>query len=413
MVDKVAFEKIVKKIESFKDDMIQLQIDLTAIPALSPENGGEGEQEKAHYLKNYLRSAGFSDIEEVDAPDDRVSSGFRPNIVTTIPGKNKEKTVWLLSHMDIVPPGELKLWDDDPYHAYVRNGKIYGRGTEDNQQDLVASIFAAKAFLDEDITPESTIGLIFVADEETGSAKGLGYLIEEREDLFRKSDIIVVPDFGNEDGTAIEIAEKSILWLRVETKGKQCHASRPSLGNNAFVAASHLVVKLQELYHIFNISDDLYEPPESTFEPTKKDANIPNVNTIPGEDVFYIDCRVLPSYELHDIIAEIRRTADEVEHQFGVRIIVSSVQSVQAPPPTSHTAPVVSSLQMAIQDVYGTQARPIGIGGGTVAALFRKKGYPVAVWSRLSQMAHQPNECCIIDNMVGNSRIYAHIFLQK
>jgi hypothetical protein len=49
------------------------------------------------------------------------------------------------------------------------------------------------------------------------------------------------------------------------------------------------------------------------------------------------------------------------------------------------------------------------LGAGTVAALLRQRGYPVAVWSRQSQMAHQPNEYCVIANMIGNAKVFAHL----
>ena len=101
----------------------------------------------------------------------------------------------------------------------------------------------------------------------------------------------MVPDSGNPEGSLIEIAEKSILWLGFKTTGKQCHGSKPQLGINAFSAASYLVTKLTKLHKIFDAVDPLFDPPVSTFEPTKKEANVGNINTIPGEDVFYMDCR--------------------------------------------------------------------------------------------------------------------------
>jgi succinyl-diaminopimelate desuccinylase len=178
MVDKEIFSRISRRIDSHIDDMIKLQTDLTALPALAPESGGDGEYRKAQFLIDHLRSMGVKDIDEFNAADKRVSSGVRPNIVATIPGKNPDRTVWILTHTDIVPPGELEFWDDDPYKGYVKDGRIYGRGTEDNQQDLVASLFAAGAFIEEEIMPESNIGLVFVADEETGSIKGLEHLLK-------------------------------------------------------------------------------------------------------------------------------------------------------------------------------------------------------------------------------------------
>jgi succinyl-diaminopimelate desuccinylase len=413
MIDPVVFEKIKQRIERYRDAMVRMQIELTAIPALSPDSGGQGESEKARYLFEKLRTLGFEHIREIDAPDGRVSSGIRPNILVTQPGKRPGKTTWILTHLDIVPPGEKALWSEDPYKGYQKDERVYGRGTEDNQQDLVASIFAAKALLDEGVVPENTLGLAFVADEETASQYGLAYLLQHPDNPFRKSDLLVAPDSGNEDGSLIEIAEKSIYWLRFKTTGKQCHASRPELGRNAFLAASHLVVRLQDLHRIFAAVDPLYHPPASTFQPTKKEMNVPNVNTIPGEDIFYLDSRILPQYPLPDVFNQIRLMADDTEKQFGVTIEIQTVQDVQAPSPTPGDAPVVLALQEAIRDVYQVEATPQGIGAGTVAAYFRREGYPVAVWCRTGSTAHQPDEHCLIDNMIGNAKVYAHLFLQS
>jgi succinyl-diaminopimelate desuccinylase len=301
MIDPNIFEKVTNRIEQFQDAMVRMQIELTAIPALSPDNGGEGELEKARYLTGKLRALGFNQVQEINAPDMRVSSGLRPNIIVTLPGRRPDKKTWILTHLDIVPPGEMAFWSEDPYKGYEKDDRVYGRGTEDNQQDLVASVFAAKAMMDEGVIPENGLGLVFVADEETASQYGLAYLLQHRDNPFRKNDLLVVPDSGNEDGSMIEIAEKSIYWLRFKTTGKQCHASRPELGKNAFLAASHLVVRLHDLHHIFDAVDPLYHPPASTFQPTKKEANVPNVNTIPGDDVFYLDSRILPQYQLSDV----------------------------------------------------------------------------------------------------------------
>lgn len=413
MIDISAFEKIASRIDTYKDAMIKMQMDLTAIPAMSPDNGGDGEYEKVKYLLSQLRNAKFPNIIEIEAPDCRVSAGIRPNILVTIPGKNTNKTVWVLTHIDVVPPGERRLWDEDPFIGYVKDGRIYGRGAEDNQQDMVSSIFAAKAFHDECIIPEYSIGLAFVADEETASRFGLSYVLQNKENPFSKTDIIVVPDSGNENGTMIEIAEKSIFWLRFKTIGTQCHASRPNLGNNAFQAASHLVVLLNNLHQIFDASDFFYQPETSTFQPTKKESNIPNINTIPGEDNFYMDCRILPQYRLSDVFYEVRKMADEIEQRFHVFIEISVVQEVQAPSPTPYNAPVVLALQEAVKHVYNVNAVPQGIGAGTIAAIFRENNYPVAVWSKVTHTAHQPNENCLIANMMGNAKVYAHMFMQK
>ncbi len=406
------FEKIAKRIDGFRDEMIDLQIKLCGIPAIAPSSGGEGEIKKAEFLLDFLRQSGFDDIEFIKAPDLDAPAGFRPNILAVLKGDSSARTTWIMTHMDVVPPGDLAQWNGDPFKAWVEGGKIFGRGVEDNQQDLVASLFAVKAFQAEGIQPGCNIGIALVADEETGSRKGIEYVLRNTV-AFRRNDLIVVPDAGNKEGTMIEVAEKGILWLKIKTVGKQTHASTPNKGINSFKAASFLITELESLNKIFKDRDEIFEPPVSTFEPTKKEANVPNINTIPGEDVFYLDCRILPQFSLEDVDREIREIVKKIEERFLVKITLQDHQRAPAAPPTSPQAAVVTALCSAIREVYKVEARASGIGGGTVAALFRRAGYEAACWSRVDETAHQPNEYSHIDNMIGDSKVFAHVFLQE
>jgi succinyl-diaminopimelate desuccinylase len=406
------FQKIAKRIESYRDQMIDMQIKLCSLPAISPTSGGEGEAKKAEVLLDFLKAIGLTDIQVIKAPDMDAPSGYRPNILALRKGKSSSRTIWIMTHMDVVPPGELSLWEGNPFQAWVKEGKIYGRGVEDNQQDMVASVFALKAFLEEGIKPRYDVGIALVADEETGSGKGIEYVLEHSK-AFRKQDLIIVPDAGNEEGTMIEVAEKSILWLKFKTLGKQAHGSTPEKGINSFKAASFLVTELDKLNQLFPEKDPLFSPPTSTFEPTKKEANVPNINTIPGEDIFYMDSRLLPRYTIEEVEAKINEMMRKIENEFGVKITMEENQKAPAAPPTSADAPVVHALKKAIKAVYGKEGKAVGIGGGTVAALFRRENYEAACWAKMDETAHQPNEYCIIDNMMGDSKVFAHIFLQE
>jgi succinyl-diaminopimelate desuccinylase len=406
------FQRISRRIDRFRDEMINLQIELSAIPALSPSVGGEGEGRKAEMLVDFLKNLPCHDIRLIKAPDLDTPCGYRPNILALFPGKDHSRTIWVMTHIDVVPPGELGQWKGDPFKAWVEGGKIYGRGIEDNQQDMVASLFAVKAFLAEKIPPPYNIGLALVADEETGSSKGIDYVLHHTNN-FKREDLIIVPDAGNKDGTLIEVAEKGIFWLKFRTIGRQAHASTPQKGINSFKAACFLVTELQNLYQVFKEEDALFEPSFSTFEPTKKEPNVPNINTIPGEDIFYLDSRILPKYSIEAVEDEIRKMVKKIEVRFGVKITLEEQQRAAAAPPTSAEAKVVKALQAGVREVYRVEATARGIGGGTVAALFRRAGFEAACWSRIDETAHQPNEYCHIDNMIGDAKVFAHIFLQE
>lgn len=405
------FRRLTERLETYRQDMIDLQRELVSRNAVGPENGGPGEGAKAIYLKGLLENWGLK-VDNYPAPDVQVPEGERPNLVALLPGRRPEK-VWVLSHLDVVPPGDISLWHTDPFDLKVEGDRLYGRGVEDNHHGIVSSLMAAKAFLDLGLTPERTVALALVADEETGSHLGLEYLVREHRRLFSAKDLIIVPDAGSEDGTMIEVAEKSILWLRLTLLGQQAHASRPQAGRNTLRACAHVIVALDELPREFPGQNPLFRPPESTFEPTRKEENVGNINTIPGRDVFYLDCRVLPEIDLEQVKARVQAIGAEVAQRFGVTLEVEPVQDLQAAPATAADAPVVLALQRAIRKVYGREARPQGIGGGTVAAFFRQVGLPAAVWMTVSDTAHQPNEFCLLSNLLGDAKVLAHVFQAK
>jgi len=403
---------LLSKISEYKEYAVEIETGLTAIPALDPTSGGEGEYDKAVWLEGELKKLKFDELYRIDAPQATAKNGVRPNIIAKYYGENKNKTLWIMTHLDVVPPGERSLWKTDPYKVHREGDKIYGRGVEDNQQGLVSSLLCVKAFMDLGMRPPVNIGLLFNADEETGSVYGTGYVLKNRPDIIGKDDMFFIPDGGNAEGTMVEIAEKSLLWLKIRTAGKQCHASMPKQGINAFRAASELVVKLNGLYRKFNAKEKLYTPAMSTFEPTKKEANVPNINTLPGDDVFYLDCRVLPQYLLGDVKAEIRRLADEVEKKRGVKITIEVIQEVQAPKATDPDCEFVKLVTQTVKEIYKVKAKPMGIGGGTVAAYFREAGYPAVVFSKLDDTAHMPNESCTLTNLVGDAQVFAAVAMR-
>jgi succinyl-diaminopimelate desuccinylase len=412
MWSKETFERIAGRIGELEPAMVELQKQLVALPAISPASGGEGEQAKADHLKALLEEWGLA-VTEYRAPDESAPCGYRPSLVARLKGKVSSPTLWLMTHLDVVPAGPRELWDHDPFEAVTRDGRIYGRGTEDNQQEMVASMFAVKALLDLGLVPELDVALMLVADEEVGSTFGVDWLLKNHE-LCRPDDYVVVPDAGNGKGTMLEVAEKSIAWIRFTVLGKQVHASVPDQGNNAHRAGANMVVRIDRMLHDkYTARDELFSPPGSTMEPTRKVENVPNVNTIPGEDVFYFDCRMLPQYDLDDLLADVKRTAGEVAAEFGVEVRVGTEQLVQAPPATAVDAPVVELLGAAVRAVLGREPFTAGIGGGTVASFFRRRGIPTVVWGRAAGQAHQPNEYSVIGDMVENARVYAFMFGQE
>jgi succinyl-diaminopimelate desuccinylase len=400
-------QRLFHEIEQLETEMVKTLMELIRLPAIAPENGGDGENQKAEKLTQILHDTGFDRIERYDMQDSRVSSGKRPNIIAYCHGGTDTRRLWIITHLDVVPPGKEQMWKmSKPFKPQLKDNRVYGRGAEDNGQSLVASLFAIKAIKRLGIKPKGTVALAFVADEEQGSTYGIQHLINKG--LFRKDDLIVVPDGGSGDGSFIEVAEKSILWLRFRTFGKQVHASLPNSGLNAHRVGMQVALALDRLLHEkYSREDEQFDVPWSTFEPTKKEKNVDAVNIIPGEDTVYFDCRILPNYSLDEVLSEITLITEEFEKDTGVKITVEVLQKQTAPETNDGNSQVAMLLKRAILESRGLDARVGGIGGGTCAAFFRKAGFPAVVWSTIDDVAHQQDEYSKVDNMVNDAKVFA------
>jgi len=391
--------------------MADMQKGLTRIPAIAPESGGKGEYARGKYLEPYLKGV-FDEVKELHAPDARAEGGIRPNYAAVYKGKSNEKTIWIMAHMDTVPPGDEKLWKTKPFEAVERDGKLYGRGVEDNQQAIVSGFFSIKALKEEGVRPFYNIGLLLVSDEEIVDEYGAIYVLDHHRNIFGKEDFFIVPDGGDPKGETIEVAEKTFLWLKFITRGKQAHGAKPHTGINARRAAAYLIVEMDNLHKKYPQENPVFEePPHSTIEPTLKIANDLNFNTIPGEDIMGFDCRLLPSVNTDEFIKSVRDICSGIENKFGVKIDMEVAGRSDSGTETPIASPVVRLVKQAVKDVNGFDAKPYGAGGMTVANRFRLKGFNAVAYSRLDDMAHQPNEYCVIDNMVNDAKVWAHVFL--
>lgn len=80
---------------------------------------------------------------------------------------------------------------------------------------------------------------------------------------------------------------------------------------------------------------------------------------------------------------------------------------IEYSPQTPKDAKVVEELGQALTKIRGIKPKIVGIGGGTVAAPLRLKGFEVAMWSSLDDMAHQANEYALLSNIINDAVIMA------
>lgn len=136
----------------------------------------------------------------------------------------------ILGHVDVVPPGKLADWDNDPFDPLVADGRLYGRGAQDDKGPMLASMFAVKALMDAGVQFNRRIRFIFGADEET-----LWRCINR----YKAVEELPSMGFSPDSCFPVTYAEKGLLQLRLE--GPNASGIRLA-GGSAFNAVPDMVV---------------------------------------------------------------------------------------------------------------------------------------------------------------------------
>lgn len=124
-------------------------------------------------------------------------------------GDSKESLA-ILCHLDVVPPGDLNLWATDPFEGVIKNGALYGRGSQDDKGPALSALYAFKAVVDSGVAFNKRIRFIFGTDEET-----LWRCLDRYNELEEKSTMGFAPDAE----FPLTYAEKGLLQVKLHGPG--------------------------------------------------------------------------------------------------------------------------------------------------------------------------------------------------
>jgi carboxypeptidase PM20D1 len=144
--------------------------------------------------------------------------------------------VVLTAHFDVVPPGDLALWEHGPFSGTIQDGYVHGRGCQDIKITLASILEAAEKLLHEGFVPRRSVYLAFGGDEETGGTRGArsiaGILAERgiRPAFLLDEGGPVACDvlkFADRPLALVGISEKGYVDIAIEAIGSGGHASMP------------------------------------------------------------------------------------------------------------------------------------------------------------------------------------------
>ena len=384
-------EKIKQYFEDHKDEIIKEIVDLTKIMVKEKTVNVVSAKLSEHpYLKfrgeeyrcgNIVKD--FLDRSGIEYNEYARMEG-RPNIIGTL-GKNENgKKLLMPAHMDVVPSGDG--WDTDPYEAFEKDGKLYGRGTLDDKGPLASILVAGKVMKDTGLVDElkGQLMLAALSDEEAedpdGIDYGIGYLMEEN--LIDPS-YSVIPDIG-ENMVNIDIAEKGRTVFQIKSKGKQAHGSTPERGVNAVYMMARLITEMEKMKLEYTPHDVLGHPSLNLGEINGGAA--PNI--VPGSCEITIDIRTVPGMSKENVINQLTELTKKVEGEFEIRVM-----SWNEPHAIDPNNEVVDAIQKNAKEVLGFEPQCFGMGGGTYAKTLNIAGVTSVGWGPGDdEMFHVANE---------------------
>ena len=197
------------------DNALKLLKDLIAVDSINPSlvPGAAGEAAVARTIAEAMRGMGFT-VETQDA------APGRPNVVGTLQGRVAGRSLMFCGHIDTVGVAGMKA----PFDPAERNGKIYGRGSQDMKSGVAAMIDAARVIAESGGLAAGKIVIACVVDEEHASI-GADALVTKW-----RADAAVVTEPTD---LQVAIAHKGFEWVEIETEGVAAHGSRPREGRDA------------------------------------------------------------------------------------------------------------------------------------------------------------------------------------
>ncbi len=286
------------KIAEVTDNSIELLKQLISIQSFSKE-----ENLTADLLQRFLRSKGvkpFRMLNNVWAQNKHYKEG--------------KPTILLNSHHDTVKPNAG--YTNDPFEPIVKDGILYGLGSNDAGGCLVSLLATFLYFYDKEDMPYNIV-YAASAEEEISGLNGIEVILPELENV----EFAIV---GEPTEMHLAISEKGLMVLDCVSKGKSGHAARDE-GENALYKA----MKDIEWFKTFE-----FPKVSETLGPIKMTVTVINCgsqhNVVPDTCEFVVDVRATDAYKNEEVFEIIKEHVDCEVKPRSLRLTPSSISQDHA-----------------------------------------------------------------------------------
>lgn len=373
------------------EEAVQITRDLVQAPSVNPPGD---EHLAADVAREWLKSAGCREIRQVQEIEGRTS------LIAEWGDTSRGPRLILNGHLDVVPAADHDGWDDPPFSAVVRDGKIFGRGTSDMKSGIAAMLEAVIGLDRVGFEPKGHVQFQLVADEESFGRHGTEYLLKKG---LLEGDAAII---GEPTSLMICLGERGAYWATVHATGRAAHGSVPGQGISAVEKIAKATIALHN--RDFERSHPLLGRPTlnvGTIEGGSK------VNVVADRANITIDRRAIPGETEESVQGEIDEILEEIssedpECKFEVEVFGFAEPSI-----IERDAPIVRLLAESVESQIGGPPDYYGSPGATDARFLRNQaGIPTVVFGPgIMGAAHTVNEYVDIANIGIAARVYSEV----
>jgi len=409
--------KLTSALEASQEDLVNFIRTLVQCPSLANDEGPVQE-----IIQDKLKSLGL-DTEKIIVKFDKLKDhpafcddGFSPDSRVNILGQwcndGDGRSLILNGHVDVVPPGPENLWNKSPWSGYIKNGRIYGRGSCDMKAGLSAGIFAVQILQSIGFKPHGNIIIQSVVGEESG---GCGTLTNIIKGYSANAAVLLEP-------TSLKVCpiQSGALTFRLTVPGRATHAATRWDGVSAiekFNLIQQSILKFEKERHdsfnapYFESKDRVAPINIGTIKGGEWHSTVPESVVVEGRfGVFPSETTSNARDAFEDHISKISNNDPWLkEHPPVIEWFEGQFESGQ----TDLDDPIIQTLIDAI--VRSTDDAPIieGVTYGSDLRLFTNHAHIPAVLFGPGdlRLAHAANEYVEIDEVLKTIKIIANMIV--
>jgi succinyl-diaminopimelate desuccinylase len=453
-------ESVLDKLKQLVDDDKKNLIDdirgLVGIPSVEgpPETGkpfGKAVDDSLEAVLAIAKKMGFE-------------TASHEGYVGTIDWGEGETELGILSHVDVVPPGNADEWETPPYELTEKNDLLCGRGIADDKGPLLSALYGVWELKKLGFVPAKRVRFIIGTNEETGCKcveyykrhfrapdasfspdgmftvvnreKGIlsgeyVYNIEDDGTVIRGGEAVnlvpakaeallrcglktvkdAIDAYGAPEGMKID-AVSSDEGTRLLVTGKSAHAMNPTQGISAIIGALNVIARCDGVgaslksaaESVLSLLDDRHDGSAFGIACSDEVSGASTVNL----GIILLEKGVIRlKFDVRTpVTVSLDEIALKVKTRLGERGFEAEAVHLKHPLYVSADTELIKTLCRVYEAVTGEASVLYSIGGGTYARSFDNCVCFGSVYPKEELTVHSPNERTKEENIIRNAVMY-------